>query len=682
MAKQLDLPKEDTAPAPADLSFITDVFGEGGLLSQRFPNYKPRPGQIEMVEAVARTVLSKDVPKTLMVDAPCGSGKSWAYIIPAVWWLSQPLDELDTMYDEDLNQMPRKVVVATANIALQDQLIGKDLPALREVLPWPFTYAVAKGLSNYACKDKLHDLQTSVFAESFHGDEERQYRQVVEWEKVTEKGDVSELPEELSTRVRLAVTQTPEECTGRRCGFAEQCHALKARERFRKADVVVTNYHLLAADAQSEHRILPPHSLLIGDEAHAASDVFRSCIGSTATSNAFKRASMSIPKGDPLREELVLALDEFFGALRTYAKDVLRDEVVLFEPDPDIPIKRLDGVCKTIQDVYEEMLRGGSLSPKERQLTSARNNRLGELRSLLEMVRDPTQAKGYVVFVEQDERRIGVSSRLVDPADFIRDNVLRRPHLRAAVLTSATMCTTPNDFGHISREVGALDSEDISVESPFDLAKNVLIVVPEKLPDPKERTAPEKIAQLVLQVAQLARGRTLGLFTSYRVLRASADVLRASWSHGEVLVQGSAPRGQLVRRFKEQEGSVLLGTSSLWEGVDVPGEALSCVVVDKLPFPSPKDPVMQKLQERDPKGSFKRDAMPRALRAWRQGAGRLIRSEIDRGVIVCLDPRIVDRGYGTSFLRTMLGVCVSRQIADVENFLEGRPLTGMKPSKA
>jgi Rad3-related DNA helicase len=814
---QLVLPAETPTPTPTDLSFIKTVFGADGLLAQRFPNYKPRPGQIEMVEAIARVIQSTETPKTLMVDAPTGSGKSWAYVVPAVWWLHQPLDERDTLYDADLNQLPRKVVIATANLALQEQLVSKDLPSLRDVLPWPFTFAVAKGLSNYACKDKLHDLASSVFADTFRGDEERQFKMVVAWEQVTEKGDIAELPEELAPKVRLAVTQTPEECPGKRCEYAGECHALNARKAYKAADVVVTNYHLLAADAQADHRILPPHSLLVGDECfpagtlvggrciesiqvgelvasfdeasgrlvdrrvmrrfvsrprsmvrvsvggktipctsghpfltnrgwvpaislrfgdlvrsrrvepsfaapifgiewvdgvevlepscdgtfggvcpdglvynlevegthtytveglvvhncHNAPDIFRSCIGDQMSAGAFKKAGASLPKDYPLREELSRRAEDFFESIRRYAKQYLRDDVVLFEPEPDLPIGPLDETCRKVEEIYREVLAGVSLSAKERQLTSARAHRIGQLRSLLKMVQDPTQAQGYVVFVEIDERKVAVVSRLVDPADFIRDNILKRHGLRAAVLTSATLCTTPGDFGHISRETGALDSEDLAVESPFDLEKNVLIVVPKNLPDPKQRDAPERIADLVLQVAQLARGRTLGLFTSYRVLRASADRLRASWSQGEVLVQGTAPRGQLVRRFKEQGGSVLLGTSSLWEGVDVPGEALSCVIIDKLPFPSPKDPIMVKLAERDPKGTFKRDAMPRALRAFRQGAGRLVRSETDRGVIVCLDPRIVERGYGSSFLKTMHGVKVSRDIDDVRRFLDG-----------
>lgn len=664
-------------PPPPDLSFITDVFGEGGLLAKRFSTYRPRAGQIEGVEAVARLLEGRDLQKVLMVDAPTGTGKSWMYLAPAVWWLSRPLDDLDTIYDNDGNQMPRKVVVATANLALQDQLVQKDLPMLREVLPWPFTFAVAKGLSNYACRAKLHDLAASPFAEGWRGDEERQYKLVAEWEQTTDKGDISELSEELSPRVRLAVTQTAEECPRRKCEHASECWALKARQAYLKADVVVTNYHLLAADAQADHVILPHHSLFVGDEAHRLPDIFRDCIGDSATAAAFKKAATSLPRGVAARDELELRADEFFHAVSAYADQYLKSEPVFFEVGPELPFAKLDAACRKVESAYEQALGGMNLSTRERQLVMARKDRLSALRGVVGQVMDPVSAVGSVVFVEKDDRRVAVTTRLVDPADFIRETVLRRPHLRATVLTSATLCATPGDFGHISRETGALDSEDLAVESPFDLPSNVLIVVPARLPDPKSQDGPRQVAELLDQIVQLARGRTLGLFTSYRVLRVAAERLERTWRGGEVLVQGTAPRGHLVKRFKEQTSSVLLGTSSLWEGVDVPGEALSCVVIDKLPFVSPNDPVMVKLKERDPKGSFKRDAMPRALRAFRQGCGRLIRSETDRGVVVCLDPRLVDRGFGASFLRTLPGVRVSRSTEDVGNFLDGRPLAGV-----
>jgi ATP-dependent DNA helicase DinG len=652
--------------------YIEAVFGAGGLLAQRFPGYSPRPGQVRMARAIDGGVRRGE---NVIVEAPTGVGKSVAYLVPGTYYAA---GENPGRAEE--GEPRRRVVVVTANIALQEQLILKDLPLLAELLPWRFTYALAKGRNNYLCSDALDGAQAeeALFRSQRTADEEEQWRAIETWASQTTEGDLSELPFEPLAKLRPKFTTSSEDCTGKSCPRYDGCFAERARRAYADADVVVTNYHMLFAHltvkaaTDGNVGVLPEHEVVVLDEAHKAADIARDFLGFRVTAGSVRWATRLLaPRGGvevdrELAERVQWLSQQFFGELRN-ARRAREYFARLREPDA-ADSAQLVAALRRAGEVLA--CAGESVGGKERGKYDAASRRCHVIATNVARAM-ALGDDGNVYFVEEEGDRVVLASKPIDVAPALRERLFEAG-LRSVAMTSATLQAS-GSFDYVVAETGCDGAVELAVESPFDWRSNALVIVPQKMPLPTEREYLDACARAVAEVVALARGRTLGLFTSYRAMNACARELKQRWG-GRVLVQGDAPRTQLSRAFREDVGSVLLGTESFWAGVDVPGESLSCVVIDRLPFASPEDPVLDAVSERDRRAFFTHQ-VPRAVIAFRQGVGRLIRAVSDRGVVVVLDPRVVLKGYGRNFYPKGLppGVRLSRRLEDVRDFLDGPP---------
>lgn len=693
------------------------VFGQGGALARSFPGYAPREGQVAMARLVSDVLRDGG---GCMVDAPCGTGKSVAYLAPAI-----------------LRAVKRseKVIVATANIALQDQLVGKDLPALRETLApllgphadaW--TFAMLKGRSNYVCTHLVeHPEDTAELEGNLSTAELAQLSEVDRWAARTSTGDRTELPFVVSDQVWRLRSMTSEDCHSKACEFYEECFARAAHDRAKDASVIVVNYHLLFTHVgmRAETKrdvILPEHHALVLDEAHEAGDIARDFFGHTLSEGRVKRLvkwartcmrdskKATVGCTDEEGVELVMLADAL-ESLSAHLFRALDDAMApLLARQPRIntlrsdapacaaalerlaalesPLSEMRRIAARIHGRIDRAAKNGDLPAGDQGRPARRVQRDAERAGracikALSWIGDATREPGSessaldaIHWINAEERpgkhggpktvRLTWESRHVDLAPVLREHVWE--HVRSVIACSATMTTGQGAAGWqwIRRQLGApAEARTLSVSSPFDFASQALLCLPAGAPDPTQRMGDREafdryVLDVLSQVARAAGGRTLGLFTSTRMARAAADHLRAGRPPFGVLAQGDAPRTQLVADFKRDETSVLCGTTSFWTGVDVPGSACVCVVVDKLPFAPPGDPVLDALQERAVARSggktfagFMEESLPRAVLALRQGVGRLIRSTGDWGCVVVCDPRLSTKGYGADIVRSL-----------------------------
>ncbi len=632
---------------------LMDVFGAGELLAQRFEGYAPRPGQIEMARAVG---LAIDDGRHLLVEGPTGTGKSLAYLVPTIL---------------DAARTGRRVLVVTANIALQEQLVGKDLPLLAELLPVDFSFALMKGRSNYLCRRRFEqEEQGGTLGAAFEPDQVGWVEQHLDWARTTLHRDVSELPFQPDYSLWRRFSVRSEDCLGSDCPQHDNCHHRQAAERAAASTVVVANYHLLFAHlvvrhATGEDIVLPPFDVVVLDEAHKAADIARDFFGFRVSYAALRRltaplegvASSSLPE---ILRQWSVAFCHDLGQLRRSRSYRVRLRTSGAVRHAEL-VQRLHQASRVYAAAAE-----GADKAEARRLTRLAE-RCGEtaerIRSALALD-DPNA----VTFIEEDRQGRGVlCANPIQVSHRLRLLLFNQVH--AAVVTSATL-STDRSFEMAKAELGVPEPRELVVDSPFDFAEQALLVVPRGLPDPTDPAWPASVASHVLEAIQQAGGRTLGLFTSYKNLDRAHR--RAASSDFRVMRQGEQPRTKLVAAFREDVGSVLLGTESFWAGVDVPGESLSCVVIDRLPFPSPEDPVLDAIREHDPRW-FLHHGLPRAVLAFKQGFGRLIRGSGDRGVVVVLDPRLLTRPYGRLFLRSLPRVPRSRDTADIGRFLAPPP---------
>lgn len=647
--------------------YIDEVFGSGGLLAQRFEGYRPRAGQIALARAIESGIAGGE---NVLAEAPTGTGKSVAYLVPASFH--------GAMSNPARSEPRRRALVVTANIALQEQLIKKDLPMLAEILPWKFSFALAKGRNNYLCLNALDESQAeaALFRPIHSVDEARQWKDIEAWSRLTATGDVSELPFEPLVKLRSKFTISSEDCPGKTCSRYGDCFAEKAKRGFWDADVIVTNYHMLfahltvVAASDGAAGVLPPFDVVMLDEAHKLADIARDFLGFRLTAGGMRWATRLLaPKTGTvidlfLKTEVANLAAKFFAALRMHRRSD-DYQARLRDPDP-VPSRELVSALTLAGKRMVEASESGALGGDERDKIRRAAERCFTLGATVRSAMELKDADSTVYFIEEEGERTALCSKPISVAAALKLRLFHAGY-RSVLMTSATL-TTSGNFDYVVGETGADDSNELVVESPFDWKSHALLVVPARMPPPNEKAYAEACSKAVAQVVELARGRTLGLFTSYRVLKMAAEELRATWP-GRVLVQGEAPRMSLISSFRSDVDSVLLGTESFWAGIDIPGESLSCVVIDRLPFATPDDPVLDAIGERDRKAFFNHQ-IPRAVIALRQGAGRLIRSAADRGVVVILDPRIVTKGYGKTFVKSLPAMKLSRELADVRRFLD------------
>ncbi|MCU0271893.1 MAG: ATP-dependent DNA helicase [Acidimicrobiales bacterium] len=582
-----------------------------------------RAGQQTMVEAVERALVDG---RHLVVQAGTGTGKSLGYLVPAV--LSG-----------------RRVVVATATKALQDQLAEKDLPFLQRQLPRTFRWAVLKGRSNYVCRQRLAEIATEAQLEldGLGGGHRAELERVLEWAEDTRTGDLAELDPSPPGAVWAAVSVGPTECPGaRRCPQGGNCFAEAARAAAADADLVVVNQHLLGLDLVTDGSILPEHDIVVVDEAHQLEDVVSAAAGFELTEGrilAFTRTARAILAGEDLLEAadaagsgLAEALDPLVGSrVRPPVPEDLHQRLSLAR-------ERVDRVMQAVRKVPDD-------GPLE---TAARKQRA--MQAAGHLLVDLDLAAGLletdVAWVEDPGRSPVLRVAPLDVRQLLHERLFGKA---SVVLTSATIpANLPDRLG-----MEAEDTDVIDVGSPFDYEANALLYCAAHLPDPRDPGYRPALHTELERLILAAGGRTLALFTSRRAMEEAVAQLRPRlpWP---VLAQGERPKAALVESFAEDEASCLFATMSFWQGVDVPGAALSLVTIDRLPFPRPDDPLLEARRELAGPSAFSTIDVPRAATLLAQGAGRLIRTAEDRGVVAVLDPRLATaRRYRWDIIRAL-----------------------------
>lgn len=666
---------EDPVIPPAD-AYLSATFDTGGYLSQAYSDYRPRPGQVAFARAVDEAIVGR---KHLLAEAGTGVGKSYGYSVPAT-------------YHANLTQQP--VVIVTSNNALSEQLVDKDLPLLQRILPWPFTFALLKGRSNFLCANRFKKFIRERVGERESGSLDATRRQhltiLTQWAHDTcaagpneESGDKSELPFEPGFELWKHFSVDAGECKKSRCPDKERCFPNTQQARARKALVIVTNYHMLYAhlmlEATKGASILPRFGVLICDEGHRAAPIARDVGGFRFTQESVRRLARKV--NDPFLEaQAERAAGLFFHSMATLRRDRARykahltgdfntSEMHAWHALHDAALALSGRLTERLKELQE--LQGLADDPESGQGVGDAeilSERALDLVHHLKAVVNPELDERHVYFLEEtDKGSVAVTAKLVHPGDLLRPLLFdRAPRTNedgeevdasiTVVGTSATLATGDGNFDFIAHELGLQAGEyaTLLAESPFDWRSQALFIVPDGMPDPNAPEFRDAVAAQMKAIFRLAGGRTLGLFTSRRMLDFVHDaVFRECRELNLTLIkQGDAPRGQLLQTFKTDITSVLLGTESFWAGVDVPGQALSVVVMDRLPFPSPDDPIAAALGARDDK-SFFRYNVPVAIIQFKQGAGRAIRSMVCKAVIVCLDNRLLTKRYRSEFLRAL-----------------------------
>ncbi len=629
---------------------VAALLGAEGPFAREVPNFAPRAVQQHMARAVAEAIEQGEV---LVVEAGTGTGKTFAYLVPAL-------------------VSGRRVIVSTGTKALQDQLYFRDLPRVRSVLGARVKASLLKGRANYLCLYRLE--QTVREGHLASREEARQLAAVRAWSARTRHGDrmeLAEVPEDAPLWPR--VTSTAENCLGSECPFFDDCHVVKARRAAAEADIVVVNHHLLLADLALKQEgfgeILPGADAFIIDEAHQlpelAGQFFSHSVSARQLEELVRDALTEAGAASGAGNLLLEPCDAVQQALRELrlAIQPLSARGALAE------WLREDGAARTLVTMREavEGLADALAGQAERTRGLASVHERAEVLAARLARIEETDAADEVRWYEKRGRGVVLHATPLDLATPLA--ALREATQAAWVHTSATL-SVGGDFRHLRQQLGLVDPLELALESPFDYARQALCYLPPELPPPRAEDYVERVIEAVLPVLEASRGRAFLLFTAHRALQRAAALLegRVPWP---LFVQGSAPRHRLLEDFRRSGHGVLLGAASFWEGVDVAGEALSVVVIDKLPFAAPDDPLLQarlEALERSGGNAFMDWQVPSAVIAFKQGAGRLIRDVSDRGVLVLCDPRLTARGYGKLFLASLPPMPRTRALEDVRAF--------------
>lgn len=631
----------------------SEIFRPDGLLATQVSGYQFRPQQLEMAEAVAAAVQSGD---KLIAEAGTGTGKTYAYLVPAIL-------------------CGRKIIISTGTRNLQDQLFFKDVPFIREALGLPVRIALLKGRANYLCRYRLAANQTSKRFKRMQDIHE--FEQIRQWAGQTELGDITELPvvpEDSS--VWPLVTCTTENCIGAECELFSDCYLTQARRAAQAADIVIINHHLFFADHALKEEgfgeLLPGADVVIFDEAHQLPAIAHTFFGISLSSRQLKILLKDVTESIAACSLDKEQLDSVIQAAETTLKDlqscVARQErrVAWSDlPQRDRFLSDLEKLGNLLQVL------GAMLEPvvSQDKVLERIHGRCAQLLATLKVFMS-VLPENFIQWLDIHKASFSVHGTPVNIAeDFKR--IVNTP--KSWIFTSATL-TAGESFNHFTNALGLDDTINRTWSSPFDFHRQALLHIPQDMPLPADPAYTRSVVSAALPLLYASRGRAFMLFTSYRALHEAHDILKYETDFN-LLVQGSTSKLDLLRQFREQENAVLLGTTSFWEGVDVRGDTLSLVVIDKLPFAAPTDPVIRgKLEDIERRGEnpFWQLQVPQAIIMLKQGVGRLIRDQQDTGVLMICDPRLMTKSYGKKFLSSLPPMPLSRDQQDAIDFFQRR----------
>lgn len=631
---------------------ITDAFSPEGTLSQNIHGFRPRDAQLEMAQAVGRAV---KFAKSAVIEAGTGTGKTFAYLVPAL--LSG-----------------KKTIISTGSKNLQDQLFNRDLPTIQKALKYKGKVALLKGRANYLCLERLDQ----VIAMGVVGDKSvlADLAKVRKWHTGTKTGDLSEcITIAEDSPILPQLVSTAESCLGSDCPNYKECYVVQARRKALEADVVVVNHHLFCADMAVKEtgfgELIPDAELIIFDEAHQLPDIASQYFGQSLTSRqlfdickdsniVYRTELKDLAQLGKASDHLQKVVQDFRlllgdGNKRGNLREILQDPKVVegfakLNENIDFlseVVKKSLGRSETLDKIFE---------------------RLAEVKAQLKRLGD-TSVVGYCYWYEINGRSFGLHITPLTVADKFGEQM--RANQVGWIFTSATL-EVGGKFDHFCQRLGIENAEQMVLQSPFDYARQSLLCVPRYLPDTNKSHTLTELGQLLKPVIEANNGRCFLLCTSYFMMRGLADFLREQ-SSLSVLLQGETSKSRLLEKFVAEPNSVLVATQSFWEGIDVRGDALSLVIIDKLPFTAPDEPLLKarmedcKLQGGDP---FNDIQIPEAVITLKQGVGRLIRDVTDRGAVIICDSRLVMRQYGSTFLKSLPPSKRTRDLAKVLTFLK------------
>jgi ATP-dependent DNA helicase DinG len=642
------------------MSDLSSIFASDGLLAENIPGYRLRPQQLEMAEAIARAI---DQRKVLVAEAGTGTGKTFAYLVPAL--LSGG-----------------KVIVSTGTKTLQDQLFARDLPAVREALKAPVTVAILKGRANYVCH--YHLERVKVEGRFMSRDDVHHLHEIDRFAERTQSGDKSELaivPE--NAMIWQSVTSTRDNCLGQECGHYKECFVMEARKRALAADVVVVNHHLFFADVmlrdEGVAELLPAANTIIFDEAHQLPETAGLFFGEDISTSQIVELARDTHAEALTEAKDFKALPEATAAL----EKAVRDFRLLFGLDTArMPVNKAQGFkdfSLHLETVRGKLAELAALLETQAERSPGMENCWQRALALQAQVANwqAGQNVNLVRWVEVFSQSVQLHATPLSIAEIFSKQV--EGQTRAWIFTSATLAVKSN-FSHYLGQMGLMEADTGYWESPFDYPEQAVLYVPQGMPEPNTQEYIAAVAQAALPAIKASGGRAFVLCTSLRAMKEIHGWLKEAFERDgldfPLLLQGESSRSELLDRFRKLGNAVLVASQSFWEGVDVRGEALSLVVIDKLPFAPPDDPVLAARIDKlnaEGKSAFMEYQLPYAVITLKQGAGRLIRDETDRGVLMICDKRLVEKQYGRRIWQSLPPMKRTRELGDVEAFFAAVP---------